>query len=502
MTFFRNKRRVTSQHETLNVQKENKVLKQKIAELTTQNNNLEAETKRLYAAHNQLQTELHEVERQRGVFMQQRDGFEEETRRLYAAHEALEAELHEVERQRGVFMQQRDEFEAETKRLYAGHSAMEEEINFLKFRNEETSRLHDEVVMRKWRGDTSRQDFYCTFPFEHFEILPNGDVYTCCSGWLKSGYCIGNIYEQTVKEIWNSERAKILRYSVTRGDFEYCQEYCMYLANREKADSADSRFAIKRKDADTSWLNNYDYKNAELPDIIALSCDETCNLKCPSCRSHFKVFDAEQSERLENMLMKKVRPMLHSCKYIDMLGSGEVFASNACSNFLKSLTKNEFPQLQIRIISNAQLFTVHKWNEFDNLHQFPLIFHVSIDAAEKQTYEKLRLGAKWETLLENMKLIASLRQQGNICDLTISMVVQKANYQQMPAFVELAKEWNADAVQFQHITNWGTQSTESYEENDIFSAHNPLREEAISVLTDVVHSATDIKVLQNIIDVK
>lgn len=485
MNLFKKSRQAALQDEALKTQEENQALKQKVAELTSQNN--------------ALLTDLCEVERQRDIFIQQRDDFEEETKRLYAAHNVLEEELHEVERQRNIFVQQRDEYEAETKRLYAGHSAMEEEINFLKFRNEETSRLHDEVVMRKWKGDVTRQDFYCTYPFEHFEILPNGDVYTCCSSWLKSGYSIGNIYEQTVEEIWNSERAKILRYSVTKGDFEYCQEYCMYLANREKADPNDVQFPCKKKEADASYLSYYDYQKIFLPKIISLSCDETCNLKCPSCRSHFKAFDATKSKRLEKMLMKKVRPMLHSCEYIDMLGSGEVFASNACSQFLKSLSKTEFPQLRIRLLTNAQLFTAQKWNEFENLHSIPLIFYVSIDASEKETYEQLRLGGKWDTLLANMELISGLRQQEKICSLTVCMVVQKANYRQMPAFVELAKKWNADIVHFQHMTNWGTQSTEYYESNDVFSEHNPVREEAISILREVVRTASDIKILQNII---
>ena len=109
---------------------------------------------------------------------------------------------------------------------------MEEEINFWKFRHDETSALHERVVEQKWSGKRPYKDYCCTFPFERIEILPRGEVYTCCSGALKSGYHIGNIYTDDFARMWNCEKVKKLRYAVTKGDFEYCLEYCVWLSNR------------------------------------------------------------------------------------------------------------------------------------------------------------------------------------------------------------------------------------------------------------------------------
>lgn len=461
----------------------------------------EAETKRLYAGRADLESELHEVERQRDVFLQQRDAFEAETKRLYAGRANLESELHEVERQRDVFLQQRDQFEEETTTLYAGHRALMEEINFLKYRCEETSKLHEQVVLRNWTGEGCRKEYFCTQPFERIEILPRGEVYTCCSGTLKSGYDIGNIYQQDFEEIWNSERAKRLRYSVTKGDFEYCHEYCLYLAQRDQAVHGEIH-PVRKKDGKTFQYSCYqDCTVNEYPKVIALSCDETCNLQCPSCRNARKALSKEKSSQLLEMLMAKVRPLMPSCRMLKVLGSGEVFASAACSAFLKTLTVEECPNLAIYLITNAQLFTKERWGEFKNLDRFPLLINISIDAAQKQTYEKLRLGGKWETLLNNLDFIAQLRKAGNARELIFNFVVQLENYRQIPEFVELGKRYAADAVYFQFMTNWGTTSQEDYQRNNVFYHDNPHRQEAEQLLKEAIRTASGIRVQQNILDI-
>lgn len=120
-----------------------------------------------------LAGELSEVERQRDVFIGQRDAYETETKRLYKILAEKDQEIREVERQREVFLQQRDAFEAETKKLYVGHTAMEEEINFWKSRHDATSQLHERVVQQKWSGERPYEGWLCTFPFERIEILPS-----------------------------------------------------------------------------------------------------------------------------------------------------------------------------------------------------------------------------------------------------------------------------------------------------------------------------------------
>lgn len=212
------------------------------------------------------------------------------------------------------------------------------------------SQLHEEVVARKWNG-CPRVGYTCLYPFQRLEIVVGGGAYSCCTSYLKPGFSFGNAFEEDIEAVWNSENAKKLRYSVIKGDFEYCQEKCFLWKNRE----INPEPIIKRPSS-----NYVSYEQCALekgPSIINLVCDPTCNLYCSSCRMAPQALTAEESGKLLEFLNKKIRPLLPNCRKLDMLGSGEVFASKACSSFLKTLTAEEFPQLTIGLITNGQLLT-------------------------------------------------------------------------------------------------------------------------------------------------
>ena len=62
----------------------------------------------------------------------------------------------------------------------------------------------------KSNSDPNPDKYYCTRPFEWFAVLDNGDVSPCCPPWI-DGYRIGNLYKQSVDEVWNGEKAQAFR---------------------------------------------------------------------------------------------------------------------------------------------------------------------------------------------------------------------------------------------------------------------------------------------------
>lgn len=300
------------------------------------------------------------------------------------------------------------------------------------------------------------------------------------------------MFEEDIDAVWNSENAKKLRYSVIKGDFEYCQEKCLLWKNRE----INPEPIIKRPSSD---YQSYEQCALEKgPSIINLACDPTCNLYCSSCRTAPQALTSEESGKLLEFLNKKVRPLLPNCRKLDMLGSGEVFASKACSSFLKTLTAEEFPQLTIGLITNGQLLTRRRWAEYGNLRGIPLTISVSIDAAKQETYELLRRGGKWRILCENMEFCRELRENGDIEKFMINFVVQRDNYQEMRDFVALGKRWKADRVTFTHLNQWGTRSDEEYRRLNVFDPANECYQEAADMLRDILRSTTGIEIAHNI----
>ena len=80
---------------------------------------------------------------------------------------------------------------------------------------------------------------------------------------------------------------------------------------------------------------------------------------------------------------------------------------------------------------------------------------VSIDGATKETYEKLRLGGKWDSINRNLECIAELKEQHNF-KFELYMVVQKDNWQEIPAMIELGKRLGTDEICFNKIQDWNT----------------------------------------------
>jgi len=57
----------------------------------------------------------------------------------------------------------------------------------------------------------------CYYPFYHMMIDINGDVVPCCHDWGKKGI-IGNLYNNSLMEIWNGKKVSLLRKKLSNFD--------------------------------------------------------------------------------------------------------------------------------------------------------------------------------------------------------------------------------------------------------------------------------------------
>jgi len=88
-------------------------------------------------------------------------------------------------------------------------------------------------------------------------IAENGDVYPC-AGW--QDMVVGNVYQQSLREIWdNSEKLKTIR-AVTQGDFPQClkceaQDYCSRCLVRNYNESDGDMFKLNQHFCNVAFLN-------------------------------------------------------------------------------------------------------------------------------------------------------------------------------------------------------------------------------------------------------
>lgn len=59
----------------------------------------------------------------------------------------------------------------------------------------------------------------CFLPFFHMNVLFNGDIILCCNDWGRKSI-LGNVNEQSLVDIWNSEKANQIRRNILRREYE------------------------------------------------------------------------------------------------------------------------------------------------------------------------------------------------------------------------------------------------------------------------------------------
>lgn len=97
--------------------------------------------------------------------------------------------------------------------------------------------------------------------------------------------------------------------------------------------------------------------------------------------------------------------------------------------------------------------------------------HVSIDGATAETFERIRVRARFECVLGNLRrLLAARSRQGSARPrLHMVVVAMRANLHELPALVRLAAEWSMEEVFVQHLCH-------DFGEASLPAGYRPMRE--------------------------
>ena len=324
------------------------------------------------------------------------------------------------------------------------------------------------------------KDYVCVYPFKNIEIHET-NTHFCCPEWMP--YSISSD-DTPLGEMWNSEMAINIRKSVMDGSYRFCdKKMCPHL-NSLLTLGKDPKNVIVHKDKLETNILNSNGEFLETPEILQMSFDRTCNLKCPACRTDFIVQNSEGIGKVTKRIEEVTEEFGKTIKTIYTSSSGEPFASTATRNFFRNFDKTKFPKLKnIHLHTNATLWDKKMWESMSGIHQYVRSVEISIDAATKDTYEnKVRLGGDWDKLLTNLHYISTLP---NIKKVKTSFVVQKFNYTEMKLFLDLMKTIFGEkvSVYFSKMQDWGTYKLgEEFDSIDVSKPTNPEYEMFINEL--------------------
>jgi len=76
------------------------------------------------------------------------------------------------------------------------------------------------------------KDAFCSYPFYSLNIWANGDVSPCCTYYGKD-LVLGNIHQQSLKELWQSQQIKTIRKQIVDKRFNLICKNCLYFRDRD-----------------------------------------------------------------------------------------------------------------------------------------------------------------------------------------------------------------------------------------------------------------------------
>jgi wyosine [tRNA(Phe)-imidazoG37] synthetase (radical SAM superfamily) len=287
----------------------------------------------------------------------------------------------------------------------------------------------------------------CNYPHKVVTIDTRGECMLCgCDGWLPIS--AGKIESfNNLEDVWQTDVAKQLQQDIDSKKFTWCSVDACGIRQENR---------IKQR-----------Y-------FISVNIDESCNLACPSCRRSKinRTSGNEYESRLfkTRHLVKLINKFDHPVE-IMMSGNGDPFASLIYRPLLMEMEPRD--NVKIRMLTNGLL--LKKLLPSMKIKQSIKRLDISIDAGDKETYEKVRLGGKWNVLMENLDYI----KENVDCKVTLFFVLQKDNIDSVDNFVRLMEQYGFNG-NIMPIENWG--AMDNFAEHDVFASDHPMNARVKDVL--------------------
>ncbi|MFH1526679.1 MAG: radical SAM protein [Bacteroidota bacterium] len=186
-----------------------------------------------------------------------------------------------------------------------------------------------------------------------------------------------------------------------------------------------------------------------LPLYIQLETTTHCNLRCKMCVRNETI---KNPKHLSFEKFKYIFDQTGASK-VTLSGLGEPLLNPELPEILSYLTKQNVTSM---IPSNGTMLSNEKIAE--SLIDSGLnILKISIDAASKDTYLKIRGQDKFDTIIDGLKKLKQIKIDKNTIfpEIRLDVVILKENVFEIPEVINLAKDLNINTVFFRALQTQG-----------------------------------------------
>lgn len=124
----------------------------------------------------------------------------------------------------------------------------------------------------------------------------------------------------------------------------------------------------------------------------------------------------------------------------------------------------------IEVSTNTNLTAISERRAAECVRSGLRRMHVSLDAAEREAYEYIRIGARYDRVLRNLARVvdAKRRLASPTPEIHLVAVAMRRNLEQLPGLVRLAEEYHVAALSVQHLCH-------DFSESSLPAKYAPMR---------------------------
>lgn len=177
----------------------------------------------------------------------------------------------------------------------------------------------------------------------------------------------------------------------------------------------------------------------QFPQMVVCGMAFNCNARCIHCPNAATGFDASVKKADQFMTWETFKKVADECaKYphnmVRVSSAGEILIHPKAMEYIEYLLKVKTDK-NVVLTTNGSLLTPAKSKRL--LEGGIRAIEISVDAADAETFEKIRLGLRFEKVLSNIMALKQLRDEGGYkTSILVSVIEQPANEGQIQRIID------------------------------------------------------------------
>lgn len=270
---------------------------------------------------------------------------------------------------------------------------------------------------------------FCNAPSTSLYLDQMGDVRACCQN---AEYPLGNITANSLREIWDGARTGALREALTRSDFTLGCQFC--------------RWQMAEENEALVYARSFDHlsipsSGPEWPQQLELSLSNACNLQCVMCNGDWSSSIRTHREGraplpvvYDEAFFAELAEFLPHLKIVKLLG-GEPFLGKESLRVLDMLVEQGLTP-EVHVTTNGTQWSSRVERIMESL---PMHVIVSLDGCDKETYESIRLGSDFDTVIQNLDRFQGYAERHGT-EVNLAHCLMTANWERFADFLRFADD--------------------------------------------------------------